>query len=391
MGFSLRIGRILALLFLAALLFSTFDAQAAKMPKRAKLSKDSIAAIPRVNDMQPIHISGGKKVVVVPELPSDSMLLVMHTRDSLLRADSLRVIDSLAHVLTKKQMRQYEDSVKRASGIRHNRYFRDSISISNVCALTAVLPGFGQLYNDQTWKVPVAYGIIGGSLALGIHQNKIYKDYKKQSDALLNQGITDRAQLDPIQGPMIRHNTYRQIFFITTAATWIYFIGDAAINYEGYTNSVKKATTLSTICPGAGQLYNKSYWKVPIVLGAFATLGYVLDFNARNYNRFKLAYSLDTDDDPDTHSEFYGRSGITPDYLRTLKNGYRRDRDFSIILLGLAYLLNLVDAHVDAHLKDYDVSDDLSMKMTLQPYAAPLYAMNGQSKSTFGVALRITF
>ena len=81
------------------------------------------------------------------------------------------------------------------------------------------------------------------------------------------------------------------------------------------------------ICPGAGQLYNKSYWKVPIVVGAFATMGYVIDWNARGYKRYRTAYNQVVNGQPD---EFEGR--YSADYLKNMKDNFRRNRDLCIIL-----------------------------------------------------------
>lgn len=90
---------------------------------------------------------------------------------------------------------------------------------------------------------------------------------------------------------------------------------------------------------------------MPIILGGIATMGYVINFNNRGYERFKLAYDQVAAGKTD---EFNGR--YTADYLRKLKNNYRRNRDLCIIITAGLYLLNIIDAHVDAHMKDYDVS-----------------------------------
>ena len=82
---------------------------------------------------------------------------------------------------------------------------------------------------------------------------------------------------------MIRYNTTRTVFFVGAIASYLYFLGDGVLNYNGPENSAKKATTLAMICPGAGQLYNKSYRKVTIEEGAFATKAYVIHWNARAY------------------------------------------------------------------------------------------------------------
>lgn len=86
---------------------------------------------------------------------------------------------------------------------------------------------------------------------------------------------------------MIRSNTRRQIYLGLTVASYIYFLGDAAVNYRYDASPVKKATTLATIFPGAGQVYNKSYWKLPFVVGGLATTIYTIDWNNRGYQRFK--------------------------------------------------------------------------------------------------------
>ena len=283
----------------------------------------------------------------------------------------------------RRQARLDRDTVT----IRYSKLFRDTLPISRVCAISAIAPGFGQLYNKQAWKIPILYGVVGTTAYFGFQQNGKYRDYKNQYDALKRQEGVTQEQLDPVQTKMIRHNTGRSLLLVGALASYIYFIGDAALNYNGPVNSVKKATTLSTICPGAGQIYNKSYWKVPIVLGGLATMGFVIDFNNRGYERFKLAYDLENDGNDNTVDEFNGR--YSADYLRRLRNNYRRNRDLCIIIAAGLYLLNIVDAHVDAQLKDYDISDDLSM--TLEPTMMNLYTMRDSRVSGFGLSFKIRF
>ena len=194
-------------------------------------------------------------------------------------------------------------------------------------------------------------------------------------------------ELDRIQTEMIRHNTRQQIYAGLAIATYLYFIGDAAFNYKTTeVSQVKVATTLSTIFPGAGQVYNKSYWRVPIVIGGLASTIYTIDWNNRGYQRFKTAYNLrvDYDNNPDKYpggaaDEFRGAYSAT--FLKNLKDSYRRNRDLCIILTGGVYLLQILDAHVDAHLQDYDISDDLTMNV--EPYfdyspvgSQPVYGVN---------------
>ncbi len=328
----------------------------------------------------------GKKILEADSLyHGDSLLLAQaHKTDSLHRSDSV-LQDSLSH-LTARERRRYQRELADTSTYRHSALFRDSISLSRVCWISAVVPGFGQAYNEQYWKIPVLYGVLGTTLWLGSQQRRTYIDYRNQYDALVRDNAT-QAQLDEVQIPMIRHNTYKQLLYSAALASYIYFLGDAAVNYEGSMTTVKKATTLSTICPGAGQFYNKSYWKVPIVAGGFAFMVYLIDWNSRGYKRFKLAYELNTDNNPDTHDEFDGR--ISADRLASIRGNYRRNRDFCIILTGAWYLLNIIDAHSDAYMKGYDISDNLAM--TIEPTITTFYAMQSPRAAFPGLNLTIRF
>lgn len=262
------------------------------------------------------------------------------------------------------------------------------MSLSKMCWLSLPLPGFGQIYNKQYWKLGILYPVVGASIGLFVHEHKQYKPLKAEYDQyLIDNGYMRTPDLDEIQTKLIRHNTMQQIYAGIAIASYLYFIGDAAINYStNEVSRVKRATALSTIFPGAGQVYNKSYWRVPIVLGGLASTIYTIDWNNRGYQRFKTAYSLrvDYDKNPQNYpngaaDEFRGAYSAT--FLKNLKDSYRRNRDLCIILTAGVYLLQILDAHVDAHLQDYDISDDLSMNV--EPYfdltsvgSQPVYGLN---------------
>jgi hypothetical protein len=269
----------------------------------------------------------------------------------------------------------------------------DSMGLSKMCWLSLPLPGFGQIYNKQYWKLGILYPVVGTTVGLFAHENKLYKPLKKQYDQyLIDHGYMRTPELDELQTNMIRHNTRQQIYAGLAIASYIYFIGDAAINYKtNDVSHVKKATTLSTICPGAGQIYNKSYWRVPIVIGGMASTIYTIDWNNRGYKRFKTAYALrvDFEKNPGNYpngsaDEFRGAYSST--FLKNLKDSYRRNRDLCILLTAGVYLLQIMDAHVDAHLQDYDISDDLTMN--LEPYVDYSYI---ESQPLFGVNLSLNF
>ena len=264
--------------------------------------------------------------------------------------------------------------------------FRDTLPLSKVAWISAVAPGFSQLYNRQYWKIPVLYGTVGAFTYLTINANKKYKDYKTQYDAIRYSENAGRTEIDPVQTKMIRYNTQRTLFLMGAALSYLYFIGDGVLNYPNGATTVKKATTLAMIFPGAGQIYNKSYWKVPIVIGAFATMGYIIDFNSRGYKRMKEAYNRYPDD------EFHGT--YPQSSLQNMRDQYRRNRDLSIIITCGLYLLSVVEAHVDAYMKDFDVSDDLALRVepTLIDVSNLRASRNaGYGPTGFGLSLSVNF
>ena len=314
---------------------------------------------------------------------------------SALRTDDRRYLDSLA-LARFEVARLGIDTTPKTRVFKKGWLMSDSMSLSKVCWLSTVLPGYGQVYNRQYWKLPVLYGTVGAGLALFLHENKTYKPLKRAYESYTNTSLARTPELDALQTKMIRSNTRRQIYLGITIASYVYFIGDAAVNYStNEVSSVKKATTLACICPGAGQIYNKSYWKVPFVVGGFASMIYCIDWNNRGYQRFKKAYNLlsDYEHNPDKYpdgptDEFHGRYSAS--FIRNLRNNYRRNRDLCIIISGALYVLQIVDAHVDAHLKDYDVSDDLSMN--IEPLIDYTYVPTlGGNRPVFGFNLGLKF
>lgn len=119
---------------------------------------------------------------------------------------------------------------------------------------------------------------------------------------------------------------------------------------------------MSALLPGSGQAYNKKYWKIPVLYCGFAGLAYAISFNDGEYSQYKDAYRLRLDGDENTVDPFVGV--YSDNDLSTLKDYYRRNRDLSIIGCGLLYILNIVDASVDAHLFGFNVSNDLSLNIT---------------------------
>lgn len=133
-----------------------------------------------------------------------------------------------------------------------------------------------------------------------------------------------------------------------------------------------KATWMAVVFPGGGQIYNRKYWKLPIVYGGFVGCAYALTWNGQMYDDYSQAYLDIMDDNPNTDSFLdFLPPGYNVDanmnYLKKVikrkKDFYRRNRDLSIFAFIGVYLVSIIDAYVDAELASFDISKDLSMKM----------------------------
>lgn len=122
----------------------------------------------------------------------------------------------------------------------------------------------------------------------------------------------------------------------------------------------RKAMFYAAVLPGLGQIYNKKYWKLPFVYGGFGALIYVDSFYHSEYKKYTNQL-FDIINDPDSGG--VSPEGLTEDQLRTLIDKARRERDFFIILTGMFYILQIVDAHVDAHLKEFDLNPKLQVRI----------------------------
>lgn len=134
----------------------------------------------------------------------------------------------------------------------------------------------------------------------------------------------------------------------------------------------RKAALRSAILPGLGQIYNRKYWKLPIVYGALGASAAVFSYNLKWYKRTRFAYKVaatrDTNNFGKVHPELqYFVLNNQANALQSYRNGFRRDIDYSALFFLVLWGLNVVDATVDAHLKPFDVSPDLSFKFKLGP------------------------
>lgn len=166
-----------------------------------------------------------------------------------------------------------------------------------------------------------------------------------------------------------------------------------------FTPNPTRAVWLAAICPGLGQIYNRKYWKLPIIYGGFVGLAYAITWNNRMYNDYKQAYLDLMDNNPNTNSylnvfpkgSIMNPNQIDKAWLQTALqqqvNVFRRYRDLSIISAIGLYAISIVDAYVDAQLSNFDISPDLSLKVS------PSLIQQQQlgASTSYGVKLHITF
>ena len=163
----------------------------------------------------------------------------------------------------------------------------------------------------------------------------------------------------------------------------VYAVADstqtATVSATAWKPDPNRATWLAVIVPGLGQIYNQSYWKLPIVYGAFMGCAYAISWNGGMYNDYKTAYrDILTDTELSTDPSRSYNAILPPGYtiesmggrtqytatLNSRQNRYRRFRDISIAATVAVYVLTIIDAYVDAQLFDFEISPDLTLNVS---------------------------
>lgn len=155
------------------------------------------------------------------------------------------------------------------------------------------------------------------------------------------------------------------------------------LNKKIFIPNPTKATWLAVVFPGGGQIYNRKYWKLPIIYGGFAGCAYALSWNGKMYKDYSQAYLDIMDSNPNTKSyedllppnARYNEEQLK-NTIKKRKDMFRRYRDLSIFAFIGVYLISIIDAYVDAELSNFDITPDLSMKVE------PTVINNNQFKST---------
>ena len=206
---------------------------------------------------------------------------------------------------------------------------KHEVKIGTSFAGSFVFIGGQQIYNKDYWKLPIVYSTTLGSLGAGI--------------ALNANG---------------NHEAAKYCFIGAGVAYWGTLL-DGALSYEPAPYPYPgKATILSILCPGLGQAYNREYWKIPVYVGGLAAAFHFYNTNKIQFERFRRIYLEATD------TEVPYKGPVTAEQALYYRNIYRSYKDYSIVAIGLVYLLQIIDANVFAYMHDFEVVDDMAVKIS---------------------------
>ena len=248
---------------------------------------------------------------------------------------------------------------------------RDTLTPGYMLLGTAIIPGAGQIYNHDYWKVPVIYAGIGTGVAGAILSNRQYQQTGEE-----------------------KYKYLRTAGYITAGLFYLGQMLDATVCYktEVRVPVPAKSTIYSLLLPGLGQANNGDWWKIPIWTGGLIGCGYAYHFNDMQYRRFRYIAQVDS------NRETSGYTGaITADQAKVYRDSYRRYRDYSILATLLVYALNVIDANVFAYMADFDVNDNIAwlevQPALIQPITPQLASFDGNafSNPAVGFNLQLSF
>lgn len=227
------------------------------------------------------------------------------------------------------------------SSFTFKRYFKalshkDTMDVAHMFFGSMILPGSAQIYNRQTWKLPILYGAVGGFVGGAIAYNVKYQ----------RDGTSGAKQM-------------RNLMIAGAALTYYGSLLDGVISFKSDREPLPaRASIYSALLPGLGQAYNGDYWKIPIFYGGFTVSIYCWAFNQTQYKRYRNMY-IDAMSENSTYT-----GSLSTDDMIWYRDKFRRYRDYSIIATAIIYVLNIIDANVFAYFSDFDVSDDITLKVS---------------------------
>lgn len=223
---------------------------------------------------------------------------------------------------------------------------KDTMAIGYAFGASMVVPGLGQVYNRDYWKIPVIYAGLGTTIGLGVHYNNLYKS-SVAAAANIEGAVPDK-----------RYKNISTACFVGAGLIYWAQLLDVNISYKIKTDKAAgKATIYSILFPGAGQAYNGEYWKIPIYTGGLTAGIYFWTFYNKQYQRYKRIHNEATNPDIPYDGPIGAETAL---YYR---DSFRRSRDIAVVSTILVYILQIIDANVFSYMADFEVSDDLALRL----------------------------
>lgn len=263
------------------------------------------------------------------------------------------------------------------AGLQH----KQDLKIGTLAGGSALFIGGQQIYERKYWKLPAIYGGLGATVGGGFYY---HNKYKKSLDA-----YNEAFEIDPLTTLTVDEKSKKMSTYLFAGGALLYWgtMMDGVINFPSdNSHHPGKATLYSILMPGLGQAYNGEYWKIPIYWGILTGTVHAFSTNSINYKRFKRIHNEATTPD----SGYDGT--ITAETALYYRDVYRRYRDWSVVAIAAAYLIQVIDANVFAYMQDFEVNDDIAMHVTPTVITPDTqFALNTTSPSAFGVSLGFRF
>ena len=237
---------------------------------------------------------------------------------------------------------------------------KQTTSLKDLTVGSAVFIGGNQIYQKQYWKLPIIYGGMGAGIYGGIHFNQKFQQTGEE-----------------------KYRTWRDLSIAGAGLVWWASLMDGVIQYKGLRNpEPSKSTFYSVLLPGLGQIYNGEAWKIPIYWGLIGGTLHFAHENNVQYQRWRWIYNQATTDEEGV--ERPPQSAETAKYYR---DSYRRIRDYCILGVTLAYILQIVDANVFAYMQQFEVDDNITLRVSPTLMAPAQYA----SAPAVGMSIGLKF
>lgn len=260
---------------------------------------------------------------------------------------------------------------------------------------SAIFPGGGQVYNRQYWKVPIFTGLVASSVYLYIDNTRNFNVYGREianRKADPNRiDIFPNVPLTILRDQQLTYKRRRSLFMAATLTSYGFNILDAFatanIRNSDLEHSPFKAAYYSAIFPGLGQIYNRKYWKLPLIYGGFAAAGYYLNFTFKLMDDYSNAIIYFENPEellggwPESIPTNSSKEVLSRNRERILKR-----LELTIILTSLWYVVNILDATVDGHLNDFEKEMDAFSSIQMAPSFS--YLPNGQLVVGYGLVYR---